>query len=114
MVLELARRRALDRPVARVVDARGELVRQQAAADVEELEREDADVAELVEQLRRVLLRVGLRRSGRGRARRPQDPALVHVLDERIEARVPADAADGEQRQLAVERDAFLEDMVGV
>ena len=50
MVLELARRRALDRPVAGVVDARRELVREQAAADVEELEREHADVAELVEQ----------------------------------------------------------------
>ena len=52
MVLELARRRALDRPVARVVHARRELVRQQRAADVEELEREHADVPELVEEPR--------------------------------------------------------------
>ena len=39
-----------------VVDARRELVREQLAADVEELEREHADVAELVEQARAVLL----------------------------------------------------------
>ena len=52
MVLELARLRAVDRPVRRVVHARRELVREQPAADVEELDREDADVVELVEQRR--------------------------------------------------------------
>ena len=56
MVLELARLGAVDRPVPAVVDARGELVREQLATDVEELDREHADVAELVEQLRRELL----------------------------------------------------------
>ena len=53
-------------------------------------------------------------RGVRGRCtRRPQDPALVDVLDERVEARVAVDRTDGDQRQLAVERDTFLEDMTG-
>ena len=108
MVLELARRRALDRPVPAVVHTRSELVREQPAADVEELEREDADVAELVEQSRRVVLGLGLRRVGRRRARAPQDPVLVHVLDERVERGLARAAADREQRQLAVEVDTFL------
>ena len=43
-----------------------------------------------------------------------QDPVLVHVLDERPEARVAVAPAHGEQRQLAVERDTLLQDMVGV
>ena len=62
VVLELARRGALDRPVPGVVHARRELVGEQPAADVEELEREHADVAELVEEPRRVLLGLRLRR----------------------------------------------------
>jgi hypothetical protein len=37
----------------------------------------------------------------------------VHVLDERPEARLAVAAAHGEQRQLAVERDTFLEDVSG-
>ena len=50
VVLELARDGAVDRPVAGVVDARRELVREQPAVDLEQLEREHADVVELVEQ----------------------------------------------------------------
>ncbi len=64
MVLELARLRAVDRPVARVVHARGELVREQPAVDLEELDREHADVVELVEQAPGDLLRLRLRRTG--------------------------------------------------
>ena len=70
MVLELAGDRALDRPVPGVVHARRELVREQRATDVEELDREHADVVELGEQRRREALgRVPARvscRSGRG------------------------------------------------
>ena len=38
----------------------------------------------------------------------------MDVLDERVEARVAVGAANGEQRQLAVERDALLQDVTGV
>ena len=110
VVLELARLRALDRPVTGVVHARRDLVRQQLPADVEQLEREHADVLELVEDLRRIRLGDGLRRVRSGCTRRPQDPVLVHVLDEWVETRLAEVAADGDQRQLAVERDALLQD----
>src|SRR5688572_28858842 len=111
MVLELARVRALDRPVPGVVHAGSELVREKVAADLEELEGEDAHVAELVEQARRELLRLRLRRVRRPSERTAQDAALVHVLDERIEARVAVAPANGEQRELAVETDELLEDV---
>ena len=52
MVLELARLRALDRPVPGVVHARRDLVREQLAADLEQLDREHADVVEVVEERR--------------------------------------------------------------
>src|SRR5580765_5104942 len=46
VVLELARLGAVDRPVPGVMDTRGKLVREQLAADVEELDREHSDVVE--------------------------------------------------------------------
>src|SRR5690606_4565618 len=49
VVLELARLRALDRPVPAVVHAGRDLVGEQIDAVVEELEREHADVVELLE-----------------------------------------------------------------
>ena len=52
VVLELARDRALDRPVTRVVHARRHLVREQLAADLEQLDGEHADVVEVVEERR--------------------------------------------------------------
>ena len=54
-----------------------------------------------------------LRRVDRRRPRRAQDPVLVDVLDERPEPRLAVAAAHGEQRELAVERDTFLEDVSG-
>ena len=63
VILELARLGAVDRPVPGVVHARSELVRQELPAGVEELDREHADVAELVEETRRDLLRLTLWRS---------------------------------------------------
>ena len=85
MVLELARLGAVDRPVPGVVHARRELVREQLPADVEQLDREHADVAELVEELRRDLLGLALRRIRARGARDGEDPAAVLVLGERIE-----------------------------
>ena len=46
MVLELRYHRALDRPVPGVVHAGRHLVGEQCRADLEELDREDADVAQ--------------------------------------------------------------------
>ena len=71
VVLELAGLGAFDRPVARVVDARRDLVREQLAVDVEQLDGEHADVVELVEERARDARRrrLGARREpGRGRA----------------------------------------------
>ena len=77
VVLELAGDRALDGPVPGVVHTGRELVRQQRSAHVEQLDRQDADVVELGEQLRDDLLG-GLRgvgsEPGRGRAVRWRMP----------------------------------------
>src|SRR6266511_2650527 len=51
MVLELARHGAFDGPVTGVVDTRRQLVDEELAADVEQLDGEDAGVRELVEEL---------------------------------------------------------------
>ena len=56
--------------------------------DLEQLDREHADVAERVEEPRRDLLGLALRRVARRSARDAQDPVAVHVLDERLEARL--------------------------
>ena len=90
-----------------------ELVRQQPAADLEQLEREHAHVAELVEEPRRVLLRLRLQRLAPVRARcggfRPGGRSRRAGR-----TRLAVAAAHGEQRELAVERDTLLEDMSGV
>ena len=104
---------ALDRPVARVVHAWRDLVRQELAADVEELHREHADVVEVVDQASGELLTVRLERGveagGRGPAQ-PEDPALVVVLDEWPTGDLAVETADGEHRQLAVEGHQRLEE----
>ena len=115
MVLELAGLRALDRPVAGVVDAGCDLVGEQLAAHVEQLDREHPDVVEVVEQSGRQ--RLGPRRqrdvtagSGGGRPAHAEDAALVVVLDQRPAGHRAVDAAHREHRQLAVERHPRLED----
>src|SRR6188472_1903575 len=112
MVLELACLRAVDRPVSSVVDAWGELVREQPAAHVEELDREYADVVERVDERRADRLGLGLRRVHGRRARHPQDPVSVDVLGDGPEARLPVPAADADDRELAVERDQRLGQLV--
>ena len=82
VVLELARDGAVDRPVARVVDARRELVREQLPIDLEQLDGEHADVAERVEELRRDLLGCALRSVSRRSAGDCEDPAAMLVLGE--------------------------------
>ena len=56
VVLELAGLGALDRPVPGVVHARGDLVGEQPVADLEQLQRQHADVVEPVQQQPRVAL----------------------------------------------------------
>src|SRR6188508_1782845 len=83
MVLELARLRTVDRPVPAVVHPGRELVREEVAPGLEELDGKHADVAELVEQARRYLLGLALPGIRRRRARHGQDPAAMLVLVER-------------------------------
>ena len=112
MVLELARLGAVDRPVPRVVDARGELVREQLAADVEQLDREHADVVEVVEQLRREALGSLLQRIPCRSPRDGEDSLAVLVLGERIERRRAVAPTHRDDRKLAVERDDRLGQLV--
>src|SRR5688500_3147054 len=111
MVLELARLRALDGPVTRVVDAGRELVRKQRTVVLEQLYGEHSDVVETVEQLRRDQCAGRLQRGRELRRRRAadaQDSADVLVLHERIAARVPIEPAHRQHRELAVEGDESL------
>jgi hypothetical protein len=113
MVLELARRRALDGPVTGVVHSGRELVDEQLAVDVEELDGEDTHVLELVEELPDEPLRRGLEPLGHtwsGSEAAAQDPAVVVVLDERPARGCGVAPAHREHRELAVERHVRLED----
>src|SRR6187455_2425350 len=112
MVLELARLRAVDRPVPAVVHARRELVREEVAPGLEELDGQHADVAELVEQPRRYLLGLALWGIRRRRARHGQDPAAMLVLRHRIERGLAGASAHRDDRQLALEGDDPLRQFV--
>ncbi len=112
VVLELARRGAVDRPVPRVVDARRELVGEQPPLDLEELDGEDADVVERVEKGGADLLCFALRRIARRGARDAQDALAVQVLADGPEARVAFPRAHADDRQLPVERDELLRELV--
>ena len=112
MILELARDRPVDRPVARVVDARCKLVREQPAVDLEQLEGEHPDVVELLEEPADELLGLRLRCGDGRRPRAAQDAVAVHVLGEGPEAGLAVSAADGDDRQLAVEGHDLLGQLV--
>ena len=112
VVLELARNGAVDRPVTRVVDARRKLVREQLPIDLEQLDGQHTDVAELIEELRRDLLGCALQSVSRRSARDCEDPAAVLVLGEGIEDRLAVTSAHSDDRQLAIERDELLRELV--
>ena len=93
MVLELARLRAFDRPVPAVVHPRRDLVREQRALDVEELDTTDADVVERVEQREDARFRLRLQRTvvpASGCPGDAQDAITVLVLDDGPAARLAA------------------------
>ncbi len=91
-----------------VVDTRRELVRQQAPADLEQLDGEHADVAELVHQQRADALGLGLGRIDRRRPRHAQDPVTVHVLADRPEARLAVPRPNADDRELPIVGDELL------
>ena len=93
VVLELARLRAFDRPVPAVVHPRRDLVREQRAVDVEQLDTADADVVERVEQRADARFRLRLQRvvvPARGCPGDAQDAVAVLVLDDGPAARLAA------------------------
>ena len=108
VVLELARLRAVDRPVASVVHARRELVRQQPPLDLEELHREHADIAELLHERGAELLGVTLRSVARRGASDAENPVAMDVLAHRPEPRLPVASAHTDDRELAVEPNDLL------
>ena len=113
MVLELARLRAFDRPVPGVVHAGRDLVREQVAADVEQLDREHPDVVELGEESGRDGRAARLQRvveAGRRCVAHAEDAVGVLVLDERPARDGAVGAAHREHGELAVEGEELLED----
>src|SRR5262245_40474595 len=88
MILELTGVGALDRPMARVVNARRHLIRQQMPVSLEEFDRKNADVLERLHGFGCMRLGLGLK-LGSGswsRAQRqPQDSVLMVILNQRIE-----------------------------
>ena len=107
MLFELAGLGADVGPVAAVVHAGRHLVREQPLPHAEQLDREDADVAERVHHRSRVSFGRRLHRVGgvgRRRQREPQDPVAMVVLHQRIGGERPVATARGHDRDLPVER----------
>src|SRR5579872_109184 len=113
VILELAGFGALDGPVARVVDARRNLIHEQLAGALEQLDREHADVFELLGDLARVTLRGLLERGGRARRRRDgpaENAAQVQILGQRIERHLAAPSAGRDKRYFPLEIDESFQD----
>ena len=115
MLLELGRPGALDGPVAAVVRPHGQLVHQQPARRLEQLDREHAGDPDPGRQGQPEALRG--RGGGRGQARRrrqhlPADPVLLDGLHDRVHGRLAARRAGHEHGELALERDVLLHDQV--
>src|SRR5579872_5880091 len=117
MLLELRGQRAVDRPMAGIVDARGEFVDDQALRAVmvahdEHLDRENADIVQGLDDLARDLAR---RRLGRGahhggQTRAGEDVALVLVLAKIEGGEIAVEAARGDQRDFALEAHEAFQD----
>ena len=120
MLLELARFRALDRPVARVVNARSHFVdkerrlttasrtfvvgRRSSVVNFKQFNRQQTHIPERVERGVRDTLGGGLQRGReprRGRERQAQNAAAVVIFDQRETSYLPVAAARRQDRQLA-------------
>src|SRR5438094_10546220 len=98
MVFELARLRALDRPMAGVMDTRGDFIRDQPVADLEKFDREHADVSQCLQHPHRIRFRLALQPGGEIDSRgegAPQYPRIMAILNERVEAGLSIAVADG-------------------
>ncbi len=95
----------------RVVDTRRELVGEEPAAGVEELDSEHADVVEGVHERGADRLRLRLRSADGWRPGDAQDPVVVEVLPDGPEPRVAIAAANPDDRKLALEGDELLGDL---
>ncbi len=116
MVLELARDRAFDRPMPRVVHPGCDLVGEEVAADVEQLDTAHADVVEVVEQGPDRGEGAGLKRVveiGRGCEGQAENAVTVVILDRGPTCDLAVAAAHRQYRELAVEVDEALEDARG-
>ena len=116
MLLELRRLRALERPVAGIVDARRDLVDHErftamVVAGDEHLDRQHAHIVECFEHRCSDALGLGGRLGGhaRGRASAGQDVALVLVLAEVVSRDLAFQAARRDHRHLALKSDEALE-----
>src|SRR5271163_4981490 len=104
MVFKLARHRAFDRPMPRVMDARSHFIRQQLAIALKEFDGQNTDVIQRLEHLARRVLRsfLNLRRDARSRSQgKPQNAASMMVFDQRIEGGFACLAANGNYGELS-------------
>src|SRR5271166_440554 len=117
VLLELRGLRAVERPVAGIVDARGDLIDHESLATLpvarhEQLDRQDADIVERLEDLGGDAPRL-FRSVGGDARRRPcasEDVALVLVLAEVVGDDRAFEAARGDDRRLALKGNKALED----
>ena len=114
VVLELARLRALDRPVPGVVHARRHLVAEQRRRSRGTARSRARRRSRVVPRSPRACASAGAWSSPvelrRRRVRHAQDPVAVVVLDERVAPQLAVGRAHGDDRQLAVERHERLQD----
>src|SRR5574337_1643032 len=117
VLLALRGLRAVERPVAGIVDARGDLVDDEPftplpVAGHEQFDRQHADIVERLQYLDRDPPRL-LRGVGADARRRPgagEDVALVLVLAQIVSDDLAFEAAGGDDRHLAFEGDEALKD----
>src|SRR6266566_1736030 len=112
MILELTGLCSLDRPVTRVMNARGHFVRKQCPVDGKELQREHSHVVEAVHYPPTVLDCKGRdlgcdTRCGRNRL--SQNSLAVEVLDRRIKNLAAARVPDSDHGKLMLEINVLLD-----
>jgi len=113
VVLKLACLRPFYRPVAGVVHPGSHLVEEELLPHLEELQGQDAHVAQGLEGLPGVgfrLLLQGLRKPGGGGEGEAEDPPLVVVFHQGIKGQGPVPPPHGEEGDLPVKGDEALQE----